>query len=153
MELVIFVGLQGSGKSTLYRTHFAETHVHVSKDNFPNARHRDRRQALLIEEALRAGRSVVVDNTHPTRSDRAGPIALARAYGARVVGYYFDTSVNECLARNRARQGRARVPDVAIFATAKKLERPALDEGFDALYRVRLSNGQRFEITPLMAET
>jgi predicted kinase len=33
MELVIFIGLQASGKSTFYHERFARTHVHVSKDN------------------------------------------------------------------------------------------------------------------------
>jgi predicted kinase len=32
LELLIFVGIQAAGKSTCYRTHFAATHVHVSKD-------------------------------------------------------------------------------------------------------------------------
>ena len=32
MELVILVGLPGSGKTTFYQSRFAETHAHVSKD-------------------------------------------------------------------------------------------------------------------------
>ena len=55
-ELIIFVGLQASGKSTYYHTHFAATHVHVSKDLMKNARSRDARQQEMIEEALKAGR-------------------------------------------------------------------------------------------------
>jgi len=31
-EAIIFVGLQGSGKTTYYQEHFATTHVHVSSD-------------------------------------------------------------------------------------------------------------------------
>jgi predicted kinase len=34
MDLVILIGLQGSGKTTFYRTHFAATHEQVSKDRF-----------------------------------------------------------------------------------------------------------------------
>ena len=33
--------------------------------------------------------------------------------------------------RNRQREGKGRVPDVAIFTTRKKLVPPTLDEGFD----------------------
>ena len=36
-ELVIFVGLQASGKSTWYRSHYAVTHEHVSKDLYPRS--------------------------------------------------------------------------------------------------------------------
>ena len=31
MELIIFIGLQASGKSTYFHTHFAATHEYVSK--------------------------------------------------------------------------------------------------------------------------
>ncbi len=54
LELVIFTGLPGSGKSTYYREHFAATHVHVSKDLMPNVRARDERQWREIEAALAA---------------------------------------------------------------------------------------------------
>jgi predicted kinase len=146
MDLVIFIGLQASGKSSLFRARFAATHAHVSKDHFPHARRREQRQRRLVAEALAAGRSVVVDNTNPTRADRTALIALARAHGARVLAYFFDAPLPACLARNRTREGRACVPDVALFATAKKLERPAPDEGFDAIYHVRLHPVRGFEI-------
>ena len=134
LELVIFVGLPGSGKSTYYREHFAATHVHVSKDLMANVRARDERQRREIETALAAGRSVVVDNTNPSRDVRAPLIATGRRYGAKVTGYFFDVDVRACIMRNREREGRARVPEVAIFTTRKKLQPPALDEGFDELH-------------------
>src|SRR5262245_59023656 len=137
MELVLFIGLQASGKTSLYAARFAGTHAHVSKDNFRNNRNPTRRQRALVEEALAAGRPVVVDNTNPTPEDRAPLIALARERGARVVGYYFASRLEDCKQRNAARQGKARVPDVALHATLKKLQRPSLTEGFDDLYHVR----------------
>ena len=134
LELVIFTGLPGSGKSTYFREHFAATHVHVSKDLMPNARGREDRQRMQIESALAAGRSVVVDNTNPSREVRAALIAIGRRFGARIIGYYFDADARTCIMRNRAREGRARVPDVAIFTTRKKLQVPELNEGFDELH-------------------
>ena len=135
-ELVIFVGLPASGKSTYYSANFAATHVHVSKDLLKSARSRDSRQEKLIEEALAAGKSVVVDNTNPSREVRAPLIAIARRHGARCIAYYFDCSVQIALARNRRREGKARVPDVAIFVTSKKMKAPAVDEGFDEVHVV-----------------
>src|SRR5947199_7629828 len=102
-ELVIFVGLQGSGKTTYYHEHFAATHVHVSKDLMPNARNRDLRQFQQIDEALAAGRSVVADNTNPSADSRAPLIALARRHHARIVAVYFEPHVPTSLMRNRAR--------------------------------------------------
>jgi predicted kinase len=134
VELVIFVGLPGSGKSTYYFAHFAGTHVHVSKDMMKNARGREAKQTAVVEQALSAGQSVVVDNTNPSRAIRAPLIAIGKRHGARNVAYYFHCSVRTALMRNRQREGKGRVPDVAIFVTQKKLAPPALDEGFDAVH-------------------
>lgn len=133
MELLIFVGLQAAGKSTWYYKSLAATHVHVSKDLMANTRDREAKQLRLVEEALAAGKPVAVDNTNPTPAARAPLIALGRQYGARVVALVFEVSVREAVARNRAREGKARVPDVAIFTTAKKLVAPSFDEGFDEI--------------------
>jgi predicted kinase len=147
LELVIFIGLQASGKSTYFRERFAATHELVSKDLFPNNRNRNRRQAQLIEVALGVGSSVVVDNTNPTVEDRQSLLRLGREHGAKIVGYYFESTARECVERNRLRAGKAKVPDVAIYATAKKLVPPSYSEGFDELFRVRLT-GSSFEVRP-----
>jgi predicted kinase len=145
VELFVFVGLQASGKSTYFRERFTETHQLVSKDLFPNNRNKNRRQEHLLRAALSAGRCVVVDNTNPTLEDRRALIGLGGEYGARIVGYFFEASVSECIRRNEIREGKARVPDVAIYATAKKLVAPSIEEGFDELLCVRL-NDSAFEV-------
>ena len=148
-ECVILIGLPASGKTTFYRERFASTHTHVSKDLLRNNRRADRRQEQLIVESLARGNSVVVDNTNASLEVRAQLVALARAQGAQVIGYYFPTEAADALRRNRARSGRERIPDVAIFAIRKRLEPPSPEEGFDRLFTVRLdeSNG-RFDVEP-----
>jgi predicted kinase len=116
-------------------------------DFWPKARHPARRQASVVAWGLASGRAVAVDSTNPTREARAPLIALARLYGAPIFGYYLASPVADCLARNAARQGAARVPDVAILATAKRLERPSVEEGFAALYHVE-ARGGGFAISP-----
>ena len=145
LELVIFIGLQASGKSTFFRGRFAATHELISKDLFPNNRNRNRRQEELIRAALSAGRPVVVDNTNPTVEDRQTLVRQGREHGAKIVGYYFESTARECVERNRLRAGKAKVPDVAIYATAKKLVPPSYPECFDELFRVRLT-GFSFEV-------
>ena len=145
MELIIFSGLQAAGKSTFYCRYFASTHELVSKDLLRN-NHKGRKQAQLIEAALSAGRSVVVDNTNPTPEERAELIRLGRTYGAEITAYYFDAPLKESLERNRQREGKARIPNVGIFATAKKLVPPSYVEGFDRLYRVRIAESDSFEV-------
>jgi predicted kinase len=145
VELFVFVGLQASGKSTFLHERFARTHQHISKNLFPHNRNKNRRQEHLLRAALSAGRSVVVDNTSPTSEDRRPLVRLGHEYGAKVLGYFFDASVSECLRRNEMREGKARVPDVAIYATATKLVAPSIEEGFDELLCVRL-NDSTFEV-------
>lgn len=147
MECVILIGLPAAGKSTFFRERFAATHDHVSKDLLRHNKRPQRRQEHLIAESLAAGRSVVVDNTNPSAGVRAPLIEIARHYGAEVVGYFFFTEAGEALRRNRAREGRDRVPDVAIFTVRKHLELPTRAEGFDRLYSVRMIEGERrFEV-------
>ena len=152
LELIILIGLQASGKTSFYRARLADTHARISKDALKNNRRPERRQLELVRAALAEGRSVAVDNTNPTRGDRAKLIALAREFGATVTGYYFASGVQECVARNRLRTGKECVPDVAIYTTIRKLERPSLDEGFDALHYVRLVGTDGFEISPWQEE-
>ncbi len=148
MDMLIFIGLQASGKSTFYRSHFLATHVYVSKDLLRNNKHPVRRQQQLIEEALQSDRSVVIDNTNPMREDRAPLIALGHLYNAQVIGYYFETQVKRSIERNNLRAGKERVPPVAIFTTLKKLVPPTYEEGFDQLYYVLSRDNFEFILLP-----
>jgi len=147
MELVIMIGLQASGKTTFARSRFGEAYCYVSKDLLKNNSRPARRQRQLIEEALQQGLSVVVDNTNPTIEDRKELIDLGHLYNAEIIGYFFAVQVKQCLERNRAREGKARVPDVAIFATLKKLIHPSYAEGFTKLFYVYNKGDQNFEVS------
>ena len=136
-ELVVLVGLQGSGKSTWVREHLAGTHTVVSKDHWPNARRREARQQRVVAELLANGVAVVVDNTNPSPAERAPLVAAARRAGVPVRAVWIDTPVDVCLARNDAREGRARVPLQGLLATRSRLVPPAADEGFDRVDVVR----------------
>lgn len=145
MELILLIGLPGSGKSTFFRQHFAATHRLVSKDLMKGKRNRDRKQLGLLEQAALAGEPVVLDNTHPSAYSRASWIAWARARGWSVNGYYLSCSVEECRRRDAAREHDQRVPDVGFFAILRELERPRYEEGFDRLFFVQ-SHEERFLI-------
>ena len=146
---MIFCGLQASGKTTFFRERLATTHAHVSKDNFRSNRRPERRQRQLIEEAFAQGRSVAVDNTNPTAAERVPLVQLGRAAGARVVACWFDAKLQECLERNRGREGKARVPEVALRVTQRRLVPPAPEEGYDEIREVRLVPGAGFAVRTL----
>jgi len=107
----------------------------------PNVKNKNRRQENLIRETFEAGSSVVVDNTNPSRTDREKLITLGKEYNAHTVAYYFSSQIRECMDRNRSRDGKACVPDVAIYSTLHKLEQPSYDEGFDEIYYVEIGLG------------
>jgi predicted kinase len=136
-ELVVMVGLQGSGKSTWVARYLAGTHTVVSKDHWPNARRREARLQRLVAELLAAGAAVVVDNTDPAPADRAPLVAAARLAGVPVRAVWIDTPTDVCLRRNDAREGRARVPIQGLLATRARLVPPTTDEGFDRVDVVR----------------
>lgn len=136
-EAVVFVGIQGSGKTTFYRERFLDTHVRISLDMLRSRR----REAVLLDACLRARQPFVVDNTNPLAADRARYVEPARAAGFRVVGVLFRTTPREAIARNQLRAGRAVVPVPRILDTLRRLEGPRLEEGFDAVYAVTALDG------------
>ncbi len=143
MEAVIFVGVQGSGKSTFYRERFFDTHVRINLDML-KTRHREQ---LLFEACLAAKQSLVVDNTNPLPADRARYVAPARAAGFRVVAYFFSIPLREALRRNNLRKLKQKVPAVAVAGTFKKLQPPTPQEGFDEIHNVELTPDNLFLVT------
>ena len=141
-EMIIFIGIPASGKTTFYQQNFAVTHVHISLDIL-NTR---RKENELLEETLASGKSCVIDNTNVSVAERAKYIETGKRYGYKVIGYYFRSSIDECRIRNDRRQGRKQVPEIALRNKAAHLERPSKKEGFDELYYVKIVD-DKFEIT------
>src|SRR4051812_23031890 len=103
MEALIFTGLQASGKSSFYKEWFFDTHLRINLDML-KTRHREK---LLLQACLAMKQPLVVDNTNPTSAERARYILPAREAAFRVVGYYFHSTLSDCLRRNELRQGKA----------------------------------------------
>lgn len=143
MQLVVFCGIQATGKSTFYQQRFFHSHVRLSLDLL-RTRHREQR---LLQVCLETQMRCVVDNTNPTRAERATYIIPARAAGYEVAGYFFQSVVAEALVRNRQRPVERQIPDQGIRATRNRLELPALAEGFAKRYFVRALANQQFVLS------
>jgi predicted kinase len=140
MEIIIFIGLQGSGKSTFYKRMLSDTHLRLNLDML-KTRHREQ---VLLNACFEAKQSVVIDNTNPTPEDRARYIPPAKAAGFRVIGYYFQSKIDECKRRNAQRPPEQVVPLTALLRTASRLVPPTLEEGFDELRYIRIADDGNF---------
>jgi predicted kinase len=141
MELIMLIGIPGSGKSSFYKSKFFNSHLRVSLDLL-KTRNRERR---LLKYCFETSMPFVLDNTNVSVEDRKNYVEEAKAYKYVVKGYYFKSEMKECLERNEQRPEKERVPKVGMFSKRKKLELPKLSEGFDELFYVEIINNE-FEI-------
>lgn len=134
--IFILIGIQASGKSS-FANRFLGNCTHISLDQLNTRRNEETalKVALLIMKE-----NCVIDNTNPTRQERQKYIDLGKKAGYKIVGLYFRSVIDECIKRNDKRFGKAKIPLKGLLATAKRLQQPALQEGFDELYYVKIEN-------------
>ena len=135
--MVILMGLQGSGKSTFFAREFADKGFeHISLDMLKTRR----KEAEVLQYCIDNNKDCVIDNTNPTKADRSRYIVPGKHSDFRVVGYFLQSKLADCLERNERRERK--VPKKGILATFNKIEMPSLQEGFDELNFVCIENGE-----------
>ena len=128
-ELLVCVGPPASGKSSYVKTHIApHGYVVVNQDSLKT------KQACVkaVETALKNGKSVVLDNTNPSKECRKVYIDIARAQniGTRIL--LLDTSPAIWQHNNAYRHAsgiKDRIPDIVYRIYKKKYEAPSAEEG------------------------
>jgi predicted kinase len=105
------------------------------------------REEQIMDACMKAGQSFVIDNTNVLKVRRVEYIARARANDFRTIGYFFEPVLSRALLWNK-RRGEKAVPEKGILATAKHLEWPTSDEGFDELYVVTVDDDGGFSVVP-----
>jgi predicted kinase len=142
MEAVLFVGIQGAGKSTFYQQRFFDTHVRISLDML-KTRYREQ---VFLHACILAKQPFVVDNTNVLAAERERYIAPAKEAGFRIVGYYFPVPVRQAIGRNQKREGKKKIPVQGILGTQKKLQPPRREEGFDVMYCVTVTEANELVV-------
>jgi predicted kinase len=145
MEMVLFIGIPATGKSSFFKERFFNTHVRINRDMLKT----QRREELLIRACLEGKTKFVVENTNLTRAVRSPYIAFAKQARFTAIAYYFESLPIDAVNRNKLRAQKERVPAVAIWAANKRLEVPTREEGFDQLYRVRMNQPSGFSVQEL----
>ncbi len=137
--IIIMMGIQGSGKSTFCAKNFPE----YTRINLDTLRTRKKeKDALWL--AINRKENIIIDNTNPTASDRKKYIEAGKASQYRIIGYFMQSRLQECIEQNDSRQGKEKIPSIAIACTSNKLEMPGYEEGFDELYFVKITDAGFF---------
>ena len=144
MEAVIFCGVQGSGKTTLYRDRFLETHARISMDLLRTRP----REAAFLRVCIETRMPFVVDNTNPTVAERARYLKPAREAGFKLVAYLVEVDHTVAAGRNTARART--VPAAGLRDVARRLVRPTPEEGFDELFHATAAPDGGWRIEPLL---
>jgi predicted kinase len=114
MKLIMLKGLPASGKSTYARKLADDGYVRVNKDDLRAMLHNGKwsknneSQVLrlrneIIEDSLRSGKSVVVDDTNFAPKHKEQLQTIAKQCNATFETKFFDVSVEECIKRDLAR--------------------------------------------------
>ena len=141
-DMVLMIGPPASGKSALVKRHFLPNkYVHVNRDTLGTAE----KCLKAAEEALKAGKSVCIDNTNPKKSDRAAYISLGKKYKLNSVRCFrIKTPLELCHHLNYVRQNATRgkirrIPDVGYHTFNKYLEEPDKSEGFTDIKEINFA--------------
>jgi predicted kinase len=130
VEVIIFIGIQASGKSTFCKNNYFNTHLRISNDLLKTKN----REKKLIEFSIETQMNVVIDNTNATKEKRKFFIDCYRPTATSIVGIYFKTDIKRALLWNQQRLGKERIPNAGILSAYNRLEIPSYEEGFDKLY-------------------
>ena len=120
------IGVALSGKTTYVKAN--SDHEVIGLSYFDNSRKKELR---YIEECLKGGKNVVVDDTNLTREIRKQHIDLAKKYDAKTIGIFMNTSTG-LLYQRRMRKPNP-FPLVVINKQLKDLETPTKEADFDML--------------------
>jgi predicted kinase len=118
MQMILFSGQQATGKSSLFKSSFVDTHLCIKLDML-RTRYR---QVLMISAYLVAKQPFLIDNTNLTSDERSGHITQAKAQRISVLAYRVNLPFEEALKRNTRRF--VSVPERARRSAYKNWQMP-----------------------------
>ncbi|KAK3074794.1 DNA kinase/phosphatase Pnk1 [Teratosphaeriaceae sp. CCFEE 6253] len=141
VDIVLFCGSPGGGKSTLYwRCMQPLGYERVNQDILKTRDRCMRSAAAHVEE----GKPVVVDNTNADIETRASWVTLARQLRVPIRLVHFTAPAKLCEHNNIVRaltammnpEKRDLLPKVAFTGFASRYREPKLEEGFEDITRI-----------------
>ncbi|CAH1990444.1 unnamed protein product [Acanthoscelides obtectus] len=136
-NVILMVGSPGSGKSHFCKHYLVpKGYVHASRDKLGSWQ----KCAKQLEEALKNGKNVVVDNTNMDKESRARFIEIAQKYKADCRCFLMVTDIYHSKHNNRFREltdtTHEPVTDIIINKLKKSYQEPEQSEGFEEIIKV-----------------
>jgi histidinol-phosphate phosphatase family protein len=150
-EIVVIMGFNAGGKSTVVQDFVAREYHRINRDT--TGGNLEGQVTLVNQYFNKGGEKVVLDNTYPTVQSRASLIKLAKDNGAKIICNWLTTSfedaqLNACL-RMVEKTGKVMspmelkksnnpnlFPPVALFNYRKIFQEPTTKEGFDEVNQI-----------------
>ena len=136
-EVIIMVGIQGSGKSFLSKWIQQQNAFMIYNIISRDVEGTMKKCLNKMEKSLESGHNVIIDNTNPTKESRKPYIELAKKYGYNVriinIGKNGE-DYNMALHNNYYRHikfNKPLIPNVALYKFLKDYQQPDMDEGVD----------------------
>ena len=152
--LYILCGPSGSGKSTWANTGEMQDVAYVSRDNIRLSILKDGEdyfshekevfKEFVKEIAIRimAGRDCIADATHLNMFSRCKLMQALDMYTRDydIIFVVFNTDVETCVERNKAREGRRNVPENIIRNMCRDFRAPTKDEDERVINIIEVNN-------------
>ncbi len=142
-NLHILIGCIGAGKTSFGRSNLdLKDNIYLSLDDLRGVigeSEEDQTKNYIVyktivnmtEYFLKFNRSVVIDATNRSKRARRDFINLGQKYGAKIHGYFFNTSLETCLQRNINRSRI--VNEIFVRKYHSELMPPTHEEGFNVI--------------------
>jgi len=158
-EIVMMVGIPGSGKSEYSKLYTDKGYDRWNRDTEGGS---IKNLVPKVINSIKAGKSVVVDNTHTNIEGRKLFIDVAKQYNISIKAYFFNTSKEDCQINvlNRMFKLTGKVildnneikklnhPNIfgidVLFRFSKQLVEPSVSEGFSEVIRVDFKRKNMF---------
>lgn len=148
-DLVIMMGVPGSGKSTWAKKMTGKYDTYISRDEIRFSLVKEDEEYFSKEnEVLRTffekidaailttKRYVYADATHLSPTGRRQLLANLKNKPNRIYVIYLDVSLETALKRNAQRSGRTLVPANVVTRMYNSIKLPTQEEGINALFFV-----------------
>jgi len=138
-EVILLAGYPASGKTTFAKDHLIpQGYVHINRDTLGTWQ----KCVSACRDALSRGKSVVIDNTSPTKEVRKRYIDCAKQFKIPIRCFLFDVSFEHALHNNKIREmtnkddSYKHVGYLAFVKYKSSYEEPSCNEGFEELVKV-----------------